>query len=80
MVLYLPVVLVREVEKSTWDASLLQNVEEEEAFGDWKTEIQVVVDDKMRGGPIHNVIDGVEPFIVVTIIPESAVELEVMVS
>lgn len=80
VVLYLPVVLVREVEKSTRHASLLQNIEEEKAFGHWKTEIQVVVDDKMRSGPIRNVIDGVESFIVVTVVPESAIELEVIVS
>lgn len=67
-----PMVLVREIEEARWDTAGLENVEEAKTIGLGQTVVESVMNDKVRSGPIGNVVEWV-PLVVAVRLPDAAV-------
>jgi hypothetical protein len=75
--LYLPMVFIGEAEQPTRNTSLLQDIEKRQTLRDGKTIVQVAVDNELWSSELLNMLWGrrVEPTIVLSVVPERAVEL-----
>ena len=69
-------VLIREAQELARHPSPLQNVEQHDAFRFWQTVIEGVVDNKLRCCPVEDMVGWIPSLVVLTIIPESAIELQ----
>ena len=69
-------ILIGEIQKLTRHAPFLQDVKEHNAFGFGKTVVEGVMNDEVRSCPVFDVIDGIPALVVITVVPEGAVELE----
>lgn len=71
-------VLIREVQEPARHAALLEHVEQRNPLSDWKPEIVIVVDDELGGAELVDLLGGggVVLAVVVSIIPDGAVELD----
>ena len=75
-----PVALIWEVQKTTRDTTLLQDIEETETLCQRETIVFVTVDDQLRRGKLENTLGGrwIPATVIVSIAPECAIELREM--
>lgn len=75
---YVPVVLVREVQKTAGDAALLKDVEDSQALRDGETVVFVAMDDELGGAEFQDPLGGggIPAAVVVTGTPKGTVELD----
>lgn len=51
-------VLIREVQEPTRNAALLEHIEQRDTLSDGKPEIVIVVDDKLGGAKLEDLLGG----------------------
>lgn len=77
-----PMGLIGEVKETAGNTLLLEDVEETDTLSDGETEVEVVVDDELGGGPLGDELwlRAIPAVIVLASLEEGSVELEVMVN
>ena len=70
-------VLIWEVQEAALDAPQLQDVERGQALGDGQSEVQVVVDDQVRCGPVLQVPRRIPLLVRLPVLPQRSAEVVV---
>jgi hypothetical protein len=71
----IPMILIREIQESAWNTTFLEDIKDHDTIRDRKTEVEIIMNDKVRRGPFFNVIERVPSVVIVIVIPKCAVEL-----
>lgn len=77
-----PMGLIGEVKETAGNTLLLEDVEETDTLSDGETEVEVVVDDELGGGPLGDELwlRAIPAVIVLASLEEGSIELELMVN
>jgi hypothetical protein len=70
-----PMVLVWEIQKLARHSPRLQDVKQHDTLRLRQTVVQSIVHDELRRGPVEDVVYRIPAFVIIAVVPESAVEL-----
>jgi len=72
---YIPVVLIRKMEKFRWNPLLLENVESSQSLADRQSIVQLSMDNHLRSGPVVYQTCRIPFLITSSVTPQSTLKL-----